>query len=895
MQHRYRLALIVVFVLAAGGLLYAWLRPVRSLSALVPPDALVELESTHLLDSTSTRIERRQLTLNQIPLFEQAVANLARPFFAVTDSVSVRRFMRGRVVRSSLHPTGKSSLEFIFYVTLQTDADRQFVDQLFQAGNTGVRVLTRPFNNEPVRELVNRSNQSLGHFLAFPNALIVSSSGVLVENVVRQASKFSFWKSDRKLLKDRDQIAAVSVQPDVLQQLFGKDNGSLVRLFLPQNLTVFFRSTASPTHLVGHATDQLGNRADVASLFLQQEPQRMAAGDLIPQSTSSLYHFSVSNGATFGQSIRELMETTPNDQLEDRLERIETESELFYKSLGKDVLLCQLESPGGGSRQVLVLAGGDGAKLAQAYQQIARLSGLKTPASVKKLWGHNVLRLNVRELPATLFTNLFAGFRESWVTQHGSALLVANSEAVMQEYLQQVNGRAVWSADERQRTLLGNVLREAHFTAFSRLNRNGQVVPQHWPAAWSNLLGRPESSFDRLENLVYQAQYGNEHIISTLVLGRTTRRASSEVLNQVLLQKKVEFNAPLIAAPVVVGSLATGSAQFYAQNQAGQFVLVTPDGDKIVQDTTDGPIRSNVLVTDFLNNGRLQYLFMTDRRLYVVQPGRQSVRLTPIRLPAGLDPSFLAQPQGSRNANIVALTAHRDGSVYGLDRQRKSFVKLMTAPVAGPLLLPFQVLNTATGMEVLAMQGNGTLNRWQDNGQPVTHFPAKLDLPFVSPVLQPANADYIQAITEGGELLRLNANGLIAGRNQLYRPIRAGTFRLLPDENGQTWLLLRSSDTEVTFLDQQGEVLFSVRGLEPDQTTIRYHRLGGGIELISIKSGDQTTLYKTNGQKVGIMSDEKKGIPSDFPVALQFDELSNELYVLTGVKQAVQLFSIRMR
>lgn len=889
MKKRYLLLAVLVLFLV-GWLGYRALRPGRPLSALVPSDALLVLESRHLLDSTTAQMQRRSLTLNQIPLFEQAVANLARPMLATGDTIAIRKFMRGKAVHCSLHPTSKNTLDFIFYIPIDSDADRQFANQLLKPDAKRFRVLLRPFDGQRIGELINLRNESFGHFMLLDNALVSSSSGILVENVARQLNKTNLLSRSAELTTDADQLASLSMRPEVLQRLFGTDNSSLVRLFLPENLTLHFRPTASRTHLVGYASDQIGQRTDVAALFQDQAPRRISAGDLIPQNTSAIYHISVSDGASFGRSVSRLLASNSNGRLQERLKRIAPETVAFYKAIGADILLCRLESPDGSPRQVLIVQGGKGAELSRAYQQAAYRVGATVPAPLNTFLGHKTLLLNVAELPASLFTSLFAGFRESWVTQHGEALIVANSEDVMQEYLQQITQKFVWSADERQANLLSQTLRPANFTAFVRLNRSGQNPTDRWPAAWKTLLGRPATSFDNLENLVYQASYGNEKILSTLILGRTTRRASGAVVNRVLLRRKVEFNSSLIAAPVVVGNLSDGSAQFYAQNQAGQFVLVSPEGDKIVQDTTDGPIRSNVIATDFLDNGKLQYLFMTNRRLYVAQPGNLSVKLQRIKLPAGLDPTFLAQPRGSRQGSVVALAAHTDGHIYALDRQKRAFVKLMTATTPGALLLPFQVIDTPTGMEVLAMQGDGTLNRWQDNGTPVARYPTKLALPFASPALQPANAESIQAMTQEGELLQLNLNGLITSRNQLYRPVRSGSFGLLPDVSLQTWLLMRSSDTEAAILDQEGNERFAVRGLQPGQTSIRYHRLGGGIDLISVKSGKFTTLYTLDGQRVG-----DRPIPGDFPVQLQFDELTNELYVLTGVEKAVQLFSIRLR
>ncbi len=152
------------------------------------------------------------------------------------------------------------------------------------------------------------------------------------------------------------------------------------------------------------------------------------------------------------------------------------------------------------------------------------------------------------------------------------------------------------------------------------------------------------------------------------------------------------------------------------------------------------------------------------------------------------------------------------------------------------------------------------------------------------------NRQTIQTITEEGQLLTLTSNGLIAKRTQLYRPVRNGSFRLFPDEDQTNWLLLRTTDTEVAVLDQQGKQQFDLRALQPGRNNVRYHRLGAGVDLISVKSGNFTTLYDLNGRIVG-----DRSIPSDFPVALQFDERTNELYILSGVQKTVQLFSIRLR
>lgn len=896
-----------VFVLGIGGwLLYRQLHPTsRTVWSLMPSGALLVLASDRLQDTVSAQALRNEITLQQLPVFAEARQRLDRFLFATADTAAVLRFGQGKNIRYSLHSVSKTTLDFVFYIPI-TGSDQAFLNGLTNPNPRQYRVLRHTFAGEKILDLMSRANEPVGSFILTDDFLVGSTSGILIENVARrmhQSIRFPIVEPEFRV--DADHWAGLSMRPEVLQSLFG-NAGSLVRLFLPEELNLQFRPSASRSHLIGYASDEIGARQDVAALFTGQTPRRITSSHLIPQTTATLYHIGISDADRFGRSLRSLLRSASSDFLRERFNQIEPTTKTLYESLGADILLCRMESPTGARQQVLVLNAKNIRQLSNAYQQAAYRAGAKA-APLKTFLGHKTILLDVSELPASLFSSLFSGFSQSWVTQHGSSLIVANGEDAMQEYLQQIRRGAVWASDERQADLLTNTLRPANFTAFVRLNRvadpSQQLFTATWPLAWQNLLNHPVAvnsgpALANLENVAYQASYGNEKILSTLILGRTTQRASRAVLNRLLLQKKVEFNAPLIAAPVVVGSLSDGTAQFYAQNNAGQFVLVTPEGDKIVQDTTDGPIRSNTLAADFLDNGNLQYLFMTDRTLYIADPGKKSVHIHTIPLPAGLNPSYLTRPRGSLQRNWIALAAHTDGHVYALDRQRKAFVRIMTAPHKGPLLLPFQVIPTTSGMEVLAMQPNGTLNRWRENGAQLPHFPARIErtnedepeVSFAGPALLPPNQPTIQTITAEGALLKLNQNGLIANRTQLYRPVRNGVFRLFPDEDQTNWLLLRTTDTEITILDQQGQRRFDVRALQSGGSNVRYHRLGAGIELISVKSGGFTALYDLNGRIIG-----DRPIASNFPVALQFDERTNELYILSGVNQAVQLFSIRLR
>ena len=887
---------IILLVLPGWFGYHYWADAQQSVARYVPADALLIVESRDLQGGTA--LTARGLSVRQLPLFSTAVNRLQRLIATGLDSAGAARFLGKKAIRYSLHPISRDALDFVFYVPVADD--QTLLARLQQPDPNRFRILSRQYQGQTIYNLRDLTNQSFGFFWVHNNVLIGSPSGVLAENVARHLRRTVPTKGIT-FPDSPENVANLFIRAETLDKLLADQtaSGSLLRIFLPQTMTLQFRRSASPTHWLGFASDKVGTRQAVADLFVGQQSHRIRNGNLIPARTATLYHVGLSDPSRFGSALALLIKQTDNTGLKGRLGRIGGLLPNFYAALAGDLLLCRAEATSGSTHQIALLEARDVGALSRAVQRIAYQLGANKTGVPRTFLGHQLLPLSVGELPATLLSNLFSGFSQTWITQHDNYVVLGNSEEAVQTYLTQLNSHTVWATDARLSQLLNQTLRPAHLTTFTQLARSGTPVSSRWPAAWQSLLG--PLPLGQIENVAYQAAYGQDHILSTVILGRTTRQADTTVLNKLLLRKRIPFNASLIASPVVVGRLSDPSAQIWAQNSARQFVLLTTDKDKIVQDTTDGPIRSNVVGVDWRNNGKLQYLFLTDRSLYVADLGNRTVQVQRIPRPAGLDNSLIMRFSGSSQLpDVMALFAHRDGSVYGLDRRQQKINRLFVSQRASPLLLPFQVINQGQTAAVLGLQANRLLNRWTGKGAvtgmaQTAHFPTLLDFQgdsthFAGPALWLPAEDRIVTVTTSGELLSLNANGLVTKRKQLYRPLRGGQFRLFPDAEQTGYVLLRSTDTDVAVLDAEGNRLFELRTLSPGDTHIQYHRLGAGVEVLAVKSGNFTTLYTLNGERIG-----DRPIPSLFPVTLQYDAQTNELYVVSSIQKAVQLFTIRLR
>ena len=355
MHKRFWIGIGAVALLVAGWFLYRQLFPVgRTVDSLMPPGALLVLTSNRLQDTVSARTLRREISLRQIPIFDEARQRLDRFLYATADTATVLAFISGRDVRYSLHSISKTTLDFIFYIPI-SDKDQAFINRVTNPDPRQYRVLNHTFSGEKILDLVNRGNEPVGSFILTEHFLVGSVSGILIENVAkRMHQSLKLTQKVHNFRMDADHIAGLSVRPDVLQSLFS-DVGSLVRLFLPEELNLQFRYSASRSHLIGYSVDQIGGRRDVAALFANQTPQRIQHPELIPQTTATLYHISISDAPRFGQSLSTLLGSASSDFLRDRFSQIKPETKALYEALASDILLCRLESATGGPRQVLIL------------------------------------------------------------------------------------------------------------------------------------------------------------------------------------------------------------------------------------------------------------------------------------------------------------------------------------------------------------------------------------------------------------------------------------------------------------------------------------------------------------------------------------------------------------
>jgi hypothetical protein len=130
------------------------------------------------------------------------------------------------------------------------------------------------------------------------------------------------------------------------------------------------------------------------------------------------------------------------------------------------------------------------------------------------------------------------------------------------------------------------------------------------------------------------------------------------------------LDTAMIGKPIVVNNHLTGEKEILVQDAAYALYLLNDAGMVLWKKPLEGKILGDAIQIDFFKNKKLQYLFNTRERLYIVDRNGNDVEQYPIRLPSpATNPVSLFDYE--KNMDYRFFLACEDGSIAVLNKEGK--------------------------------------------------------------------------------------------------------------------------------------------------------------------------------------------------------------------------------
>lgn len=590
----------------------------------VIPDNSSLIISTSDVDSVSSLVSKDNALVAM--LYSQK-SELGMPICRVVDSLRDIDMFAGHLMQDAVvavRKDGNSGLCQLY--VCKTDAVDEnslagLVDTLKHKG-----LESRIFNEiEILKCRLANSNSSV--FVSFANGLaLFSSSSRYMEDALQCLS------GNGKRLKDdacfakafsasgKNELANVFVNTRRFSDIFSSelfDDNALVRNFRSIDgwLTLDMLS-GSPVSFNGFQYAESDSSSFVS--FVKSQPAiEFNAFSVIPERSSAYMLVSFADAQGYDNALSEYMEST--GKLAERNRKVADMNKAFgfdakakfYSIVKREFAYIVCDNDANQERGVYVACGLHSQSAAEL-----ELRNMVPDENIRSLGDGavTVFSLPYDDIPAALFGDMFANCRGNYVFFIGNFMVFANSMDDIKALVRDVSLNNTMKASISHREFLGKFSTTSTMFLYYNFPCGTEMLKRVLSRQYSSDIDARRTAIGNNGVCGVQFKCMDGLVFCNLSFGELDSKhiAESEIIWE------TNIGAAVAMKPCFVKNHDTGENEILVQDKNNMLYLLDASGKEIWHVLIDAPIRSQIYQVDAYKNGKLQYLFSTADKIYLV-------------------------------------------------------------------------------------------------------------------------------------------------------------------------------------------------------------------------------------------------------------------------------------
>ncbi len=440
------------------------------------------------------------------------------------------------------------------------------------------------------------------------------------------------------------------------------------------------------------------------------------------------------------------------------------------------------------------------------------------------------------------FGRSLQAFDQAWFAIVDRYLLMGADRATLAQAVDQYQQNQTLSSDPTYRAYRERLLSSAN--AYLYISTPGllpivqNMTPDRVREAFTNGL----ESLESFQPLVLQFdRYRDLFLTSGFLDYGTIIRSNDQQL------WALQLDTLLATAPVLVTDHRDGKQEMLMQDLRHQLYLVDRVGKVEWKRDLGAPILGSVHQIDYYKNGKLQYLFNTADKLFLVDRNGKDVADFPIALTAGAGVGVaLFDYEGKRDYRIFV--GGKQDNVYGYYQTGKPLPGWSPMKKTGPLSQP--VLHAVkSDRDFLVLVNQSGEVQFKDRKGDNRFAAVSVGAPLLAPLVidEGASDPYLIGVDTLGNLIRISFNGKLE-RLPLPRANSGSSFVVRNlDNTGPAELLIITGD-QLIVRDMAGKERWSAK-LPDSGPHVWAEGTGELVGIWSVQSGEWN-LFNADGNLV---------------------------------------------
>lgn len=591
-------------------------------------------------------------SLKSIPEVNNVLLKAEKFMGFVQSDEQLFKLLKGTQMILSLNFSGKDDINLLTLIKLNSNNDLDITERITSKlkSDSNYTLNSRKYNKVTITEIGTANNRI--YYLAEHNGiLIIGEKALLVEESIRQIN-IDLTENHPELIP---LLKTVGAQSDM--QLF--INHNQVDQLVAQNLSKPMRNRSALLKLFSGWTElDISLKSDrilfsgfsngktegnyYGNLFLNQQSTNSKIDKILPQTTTYYLDLNFSDLSRFFTDYESflgkrnlLLQRTDQFKKIEKLSGINIQ-ELFTNIIDHEVSsagiqIDQLQTQPGRIWVVECKSGSTALKQLLEFQktyftlQEPNIASWSVNYKIDQQTSFNIFRFPIPDLPQILFGEVFSGIAANWMTQYDNYLVFGDSVSTISKVIHSnVLGETLSRSLDYNRD-------KSNFNSRSNINfycNTTNALP-HASVLLNKKLSNEISSNEELrkfKSFTWQISssgtmlYNNACMIYSSVI-----KSKPQTIWQSYIKSNFDFKPKF-----VINHSDPQNREVVLQDKENNFYLINNLGRIIWQIKLDAPILGEVQQIDYYKNGKLQYLFNTENKLYIVDRGGNFVKNFPI-------------------------------------------------------------------------------------------------------------------------------------------------------------------------------------------------------------------------------------------------------------------------
>nr|WP_321450255.1 DUF3352 domain-containing protein [uncultured Carboxylicivirga sp.] len=544
----------------------------------------------------------------------------------------------------SLHGQGKSSVETLYLIELQTKKETNSTISFIETGLPAKYTINqKKYNSSRIYSIKNNKTNKVISACINNGILLVSKSSLLIESSLRQMNTSTSWTNSTSFQSVKKTVGTgancnifinFSTLPDILLPITDTRTKKQLEKLKDQSEwgEIDLEIKNNGLQLNGFITEN--NHGVFSNIIKGTKGNKRHILQYLPSQINAYIAITFSNGNELNNKISSFYQHSnkldPIISYEKR-NKVELKKRFFHLLSGEAAVTYEGGNKSGNG--ILVLSLNSQSEAEKTIKELLdNTNNSSKPSTVYKPddgLHYNIYKGFKEPVFEMLFGSLFGKTPNKYFTFYKNNIIVADNYKQLEQFLYNNILNKTLKYNKNHQQFLDNFSSRDNIFVFAKTEDLPQTTNNFFSPLWKNISQEQKSALSNFYAIGCQFSGTGNMIYSSIYLQYLPEKTSDP---HTIWQSLLDSTA--ITKPTLVKNHYTNEKEVIIQDAGYNVYLMSNNGRMLWKKPLAEPILGEVAQIDYYKNNKLQYIFNTPTRIYILDRNGNNVANYPVRLPS---------------------------------------------------------------------------------------------------------------------------------------------------------------------------------------------------------------------------------------------------------------------